>query len=83
MSLPHGFGSTRNQGTFAVGSDGVVASCCDEAVAAEATIARFRALPTDQYPHLIEVATAAMRSDAVLEFDAGLDLLIAGLSAAA
>lgn len=34
-----------------------------EGESAKATIARIHSLPTDRYPHLIEVATAAMRSD--------------------
>jgi len=46
---------------------------------AEATIARFRALPTERFPHLIDIANAAMDSTAEGEFRASLDLLLAGL----
>lgn len=42
-------------------------------------IRRFRALPSDRYPHLIEIATAAMVSSPEDEFCRGLELLIAGL----
>ena len=49
---------------------------------AKATIARFQALPSDQYPHLIAIASSATESDPELEFDAALDLLIKGLSCA-
>lgn len=45
-------------------------------------IDRFRALPADRFPHLIEIATAAMRSTAEREFKRGLEVVIAGLSAA-
>jgi hypothetical protein len=48
--------------------------------AAGAVIRRSRALPRQQYRHLIEVAGAAARSDAESEFCAGLDLLLAGLA---
>ncbi|HEX6535049.1 MAG TPA: TetR/AcrR family transcriptional regulator C-terminal domain-containing protein [Gemmatimonadaceae bacterium] len=44
-------------------------------------IERFMALPADRFPHLIEIANAATRSSAEREFKAGLELLIAGLSA--
>jgi AcrR family transcriptional regulator len=47
----------------------------------QAIVARFRALPADRYPHLIEIATAAAQSDAAGEFRWGLDLLIAALKA--
>ncbi|WP_325478158.1 TetR/AcrR family transcriptional regulator C-terminal domain-containing protein [Piscinibacter sp.] len=52
------------------------------AESAPETIARFRALPADRFPHLIEIAGAAMKSSAEAEFEASLDLLVAGLSAA-
>jgi AcrR family transcriptional regulator len=45
----------------------------------QAVIRRFRALPAQRYPHLIEIATAATRSKPEDEFRAGLDLLIDGL----
>jgi len=45
----------------------------------QAVIRRFRALPPERYPHLIEIATAAMSSKAEDEFRAGLELLLAGL----
>lgn len=48
---------------------------------ADATIARFRALPSDLYPHLIEIANAATTSDAEAEFRTSLDVLLAGLAA--
>lgn len=44
-------------------------------------IRRIRALPRQQYRHLIEIAGAAASSDAESEFRAGLDLLLAGLAA--
>ncbi|RJF99196.1 TetR/AcrR family transcriptional regulator [Noviherbaspirillum saxi] len=47
----------------------------------EATIARFQALPSEQYPRLIEIAAAAMTSHSETEFQAGLDLLLAGILA--
>ncbi|RQO56197.1 TetR family transcriptional regulator [Variovorax sp. KBW07] len=43
------------------------------------TIARFQALPSERFPLLIEIATAATRSDAESEFRASLALLVAGL----
>jgi AcrR family transcriptional regulator len=45
---------------------------------AEITIARFRALPADRYPHLIEIASSAARSTPESEFRAALKLLIGG-----
>jgi AcrR family transcriptional regulator len=48
---------------------------------AELTIARFRALPPDRFAHLIDIANAAVDSTADGEFQASLDLLLAGLSA--
>lgn len=48
---------------------------------AKATIARFRALPRDRYPRLIQIANAATTSKAGSEFRAGLELLLAGLAA--
>jgi AcrR family transcriptional regulator len=49
------------------------------AESADETIARFRALPAERFPHLIEIASAALESTAEEEFEAGLDLLLAGL----
>lgn len=49
------------------------------AESADETIARFRALPPERFPHLIEIASAAIESTATEEFNAGLDLLLAGL----
>ncbi|WPH12978.1 TetR/AcrR family transcriptional regulator [Variovorax paradoxus] len=48
---------------------------------AELTIARFRALPVERFAHLIDIANAAAGSTADGEFQASLDLLLAGLSA--
>jgi AcrR family transcriptional regulator len=48
---------------------------------AELTIARFRALPPERFAHLIDIANAAAGSTADGEFQASLDLLLAGLSA--
>ncbi|MEO8603237.1 MAG: TetR/AcrR family transcriptional regulator C-terminal domain-containing protein, partial [bacterium] len=48
-----------------------------------AVIRRFRALPRQRYPHLIEIATAASASRPEDEFRAGLDLLLNSLSDAA
>jgi AcrR family transcriptional regulator len=45
----------------------------------QAVIRRFRSLPAERYPRLIEIATAAMTSEAETEFRAGLDLLLQGL----
>jgi hypothetical protein len=45
----------------------------------QAVIRRFRSLPRERYPHLIEIATAATTSQAEDEFRAGLDLLLSGL----
>ena len=45
----------------------------------QAVIRRFRALPADRYPRLVEVATAALSSGAEDEFRAGLEALLAGL----
>jgi AcrR family transcriptional regulator len=47
---------------------------------AEAVIDRFRALPADRFPRLVEIARAAERSDPAGELRQGLDLLLAGLS---
>jgi AcrR family transcriptional regulator len=41
-------------------------------------IARFKALPASEYPHLIEIARAAATSDPAQEFRKGLELLLAG-----
>ena len=46
---------------------------------ANETIARFRALPAERFPHLIEIATAASASDAEAEFRASLAILVDGL----
>lgn len=48
---------------------------------AEETVARFRALPQETYPRLIDIATVATESSAEAEFHAALDLLIEGLAA--
>ncbi|HYD61653.1 MAG TPA: TetR/AcrR family transcriptional regulator C-terminal domain-containing protein [Noviherbaspirillum sp.] len=48
---------------------------------ANATIARFRALPAERYRCLIEIATAAESSAPEAEFRAALDLLLKGMSA--
>lgn len=48
---------------------------------ADETIARFRALPPDRYPRLIETAGAAAASDAEREFEGALSLLIGALGA--
>ncbi len=45
----------------------------------EAITARARALPPDRFPHLIEIATAAVDSIPEAEFHAGLDVILAGL----
>jgi AcrR family transcriptional regulator len=45
-----------------------------------AVIRRMRALPTQRYPRLIEIATAAATSDAAREFRNGLDAVLAGLA---
>ena len=45
----------------------------------QAVIRRFRSLPRERYPHLIEIATAAMTSRPEDEFLAALDLLLSGL----
>jgi AcrR family transcriptional regulator len=50
---------------------------------AAATIARFQSLPVDRYPGLVEIAAAAAGSDAASEFEACLDMLVAGLQATA
>lgn len=47
---------------------------------AEAVIARFRSLPPERYPRLLEIADAAATSDAETEFRRGLDLLLTGLA---
>ncbi len=46
---------------------------------AEETIARFQALPAERFPHLIDIAAAALESTAEEEFRASLELLLAGL----
>jgi AcrR family transcriptional regulator len=45
-----------------------------------AIIRRFRRLPKDRYPHLIEIAGAASKSRAEREFHAGLEMLLHGLA---
>ena len=47
---------------------------------AAAVIGRMRALPSERYPRLIEIAGAAVDSDPKTEFRGGLDLLLAGLT---
>lgn len=49
------------------------------AESADETIARFRALPAERFPWLIDIASAARQSTAEEEFRAALDLLLAGL----
>jgi AcrR family transcriptional regulator len=49
---------------------------------ANAVIRRVRALPRQRYPRLVEIATSAATSRAEQEFRLGLDLLLAGLTAA-
>lgn len=43
-------------------------------------IARAKALPTERFPHLIEIAGAAAKLGADREFRAGLDIVMAGLA---
>lgn len=45
-------------------------------------IDRFRALPAERFPHLIEIASAAAKSNAEREFKRALELVIAGLAGA-
>lgn len=47
---------------------------------AETVIARFRALPGDRWPRLVEIAGVATTSDPETEFRRGLDLLLTGLA---
>jgi AcrR family transcriptional regulator len=47
---------------------------------ADDTIARFRSLPRDQFPWLIDIAGAALTSSPESEFHAAMDLLLSGLS---
>jgi AcrR family transcriptional regulator len=49
----------------------------------DAVVARMRALPRDRYPRMVEVATAAAKSDVAREFRSALDVLIAGLAVGA
>lgn len=58
---------------------GPLAAAADEPAAT--TIARFRALPRDRYPRLVEIAGAARRSTPEREFRHGLDALLRGLGA--
>jgi AcrR family transcriptional regulator len=58
---------------------GPLAAAADEPAAT--TIARFRALPRERYPHLVEIAGAARRSRPEREFRMGLDALLRGLGA--
>jgi hypothetical protein len=44
-------------------------------------IARAQALPPERYPRLIEIARAATRLGADREFRAGLEIVMAGLTA--
>lgn len=53
------------------------------AEAAAVVIQRFRSLPRGRNPRLVEIATAAVRSDVEKEFRQGLEILIAGLEGAA
>lgn len=50
---------------------------------ADEVIERGRTLPAERYPRVVEIATASARGDRAEEFRAGLDLLVAGLSAGA
>lgn len=45
-----------------------------------AVVARFRSLPQDRYPHLIEIARATASSEPEAEFRAGLSALLDGLA---
>jgi len=47
----------------------------------EVVIDRFRSLPSDRYPRLIEIAGAAATSDPEVEFREGLRAVLAGLAA--
>ena len=58
---------------------GPLASAADEP--ADVVIERFRALPAEQYPHLVEIAEAAATSTPDAEFRTGLRALLAGLAA--
>jgi len=42
-------------------------------------VSRAQALPPDRFPHLVEIARAAVRLGADREFRAGLDIVVAGL----
>lgn len=44
------------------------------------TIARFRALPIDQFPHLVNIAGIAASSSAQADFEGALDILLMGLA---
>jgi AcrR family transcriptional regulator len=46
----------------------------------DAVVERFRALPLERYPRLVEIARAASTSDPVVEFRAGIEALLDGLS---
>ena len=46
-----------------------------------AVIRRFQSLPRERYPHLIQIADAAVTSQPEDEFRTGLDLLLTGLTA--
>ncbi|MBO8184467.1 TetR/AcrR family transcriptional regulator C-terminal domain-containing protein [Streptomyces spirodelae] len=50
---------------------------------AQEVIERGRTLPAERYPRVVEIATASAQGDRTEEFRAGLDLLVAGLSAGA
>jgi len=50
---------------------------------ADEVIERGRTLPAERYPRVVEIATASAQGDRAEEFRAGLDLLVAGLSAQA
>jgi len=50
-------------------------------VVTDPTVARFQALPPEQFPRLIEIAHVATRIRPDHEFRAGLDIIMAGLAA--
>ncbi len=47
---------------------------------AKEVISRFKTLPQEKYPRLIEIATAASKSDPGKEFVAGLNIILSGLT---
>ena len=66
-----GFAQAELAGPLAGGADEPAAVVID----------RFRALPADRYPHLVEIASAASSSTPDAEFRTGLRALLAGLAA--